>query len=181
MSVYLYKKAPIFHQISSYNYFVHSSSQKTFDSSDDLVVTPDFNPSKEGDNELYRYASVKLDKVKLDKPKFWGRRRQHRGKKVRSDKFKTRNEEFLGKEILKEGDREVIIGKLPVMVKSNSCWMKEAEKDDCEFDHGGIFFALCASSDKEVVDLMNCSNDEARIHNILFAFVRDTDEKCRTL
>ncbi|RDX82940.1 DNA-directed RNA polymerases IV and V subunit 2, partial [Mucuna pruriens] len=52
--------------------------------------------------------------------------------------FRRRNKEVLGKEILKEGDREVIIGKLPVMVKSDLCWMKDAEKDDGEFDHGGI-------------------------------------------
>jgi DNA-directed RNA polymerase-4/5 subunit 2 len=25
------------------------------------------------------------------------------------------------------------------MVKSDLCWMKEAEKGDCDFDHGGYF------------------------------------------
>jgi len=25
------------------------------------------------------------------------------------------------------------------MVKSDLCWMSEAEKGDCEFDHGGYF------------------------------------------
>lgn len=25
------------------------------------------------------------------------------------------------------------------MVKSDLCWMKGAEKGDCEFDHGGYF------------------------------------------
>ncbi|RDY01055.1 DNA-directed RNA polymerases IV and V subunit 2, partial [Mucuna pruriens] len=45
----------------------------------------------------------------------------------------------------------------------------------------GIFFTLGASSDEEVVDLIGCSNDEARIHNILFASVRDADKKCGAL
>jgi DNA-directed RNA polymerase beta subunit len=35
--------------------------------------------------------------------------------------------------------REITIGRLPVMVKSDLCWMSEAEKGDCEFDHGGYF------------------------------------------
>lgn len=60
-------------------------------------------------------------------------------KKVRSDKFKTGKEEFLDREIMKEDEREIIIGRLPVMVKSDLCWMKDAEKDDDEFDHGGYF------------------------------------------
>ncbi|RDX90451.1 hypothetical protein CR513_27691, partial [Mucuna pruriens] len=34
----------------------------TFDSSSDLVVAPNFDPSKKGDNEHYRYSFVKLDK-----------------------------------------------------------------------------------------------------------------------
>jgi len=59
-------------------------------------------------------------------------------KKIRSDKFKTGKEEYLDKEILKEDEKEIIVGRLPVMVKSDLCWMK-GEKDDCEFDHGGYF------------------------------------------
>jgi DNA-directed RNA polymerase beta subunit len=35
--------------------------------------------------------------------------------------------------------REITIGRLPVMVKFDLCWMREAEKGDCEFDHGGYF------------------------------------------
>lgn len=62
----------ISHQINSYNYFVDFGLQKTFDSFGDVVVTPGFDPSKKGDNEHYRYASVNFGKVKLDKPKFWG-------------------------------------------------------------------------------------------------------------
>ncbi|XP_027355281.1 DNA-directed RNA polymerases IV and V subunit 2 [Abrus precatorius] len=273
----------ISHQINSYNYFISTGLQSSFDSFGDLIVTPGFDPSKKGDNEHYRYASVKFGKVTLDKPKFWGgegnaqefkmlprharlQRMTYSSKmkinvqvqvyvpkKVRSDKFKTGKEEYLDREVLKEDNREIIIGRLPVMVKSDLCWMKGAEKDDCEFDHGGyflikgaektfiaqeqlylkrlwvlstpywmiacksqmkrnrmviklvgnsrieevkhgdkiltvyflsvevpvwiLFFALGLSSDKEVIDLIDCGNDDARIQNILSASVRDADEK----
>lgn len=36
-------------------------------------------------------------------------------------------------------EKEIIIGRIPVMVKSDLCWMKDAEKGDCDFDHGGYF------------------------------------------
>ena len=32
-----------------------------------------------------------------------------------------------------------------------------------------LFFALGVSSDKEIVDLIGCGNDDVRIQNILFA------------
>ncbi|RDX90443.1 DNA-directed RNA polymerase D subunit 2b, partial [Mucuna pruriens] len=97
-------------------------------------------------------------------------------KKVLSDKFKIENKESLDREILKKGDRE-----------SDSYWMKDVEKDDCEFDHGGcsslrdFFFTLDALSDEEVGGLIGCSNDEARIHNTLLTFVRDANKKCGAL
>lgn len=61
----------ISHQINSYNQFATSGLQNTFDSFGDLTVTPGFDPSKKGDNEHYRYASVKFGKVTLDRPMFW--------------------------------------------------------------------------------------------------------------
>ncbi|RDX65488.1 DNA-directed RNA polymerase D subunit 2b, partial [Mucuna pruriens] len=96
---------------------------ENFDSFGDLIVTPDFDPSEKGDNECYHYASVKLGKVYVPK-------------KIRGNKFKTENEESLDRKILKEGDREVIIGKLPIMVKFDLCWTKDAKRNNCEFDHG---------------------------------------------
>lgn len=41
-----------------------------------------------------------------------------------------------------------------------------------------LFFALGVSSDKEIVDLIDYGSGDARIHNILFASIRDADEKC---
>lgn len=38
-----------------------------------------------------------------------------------------------------QDNREIIIGRIPVMVKSELCWMNEVEKSDCDFDHGGYF------------------------------------------
>lgn len=60
-------------------------------------------------------------------------------KKVQSDKFKTGKEEYIDREIIMEEKREITFGRLPVMVKSDLCWMSDVEKGDCEFDHGGYF------------------------------------------
>ncbi|KAL8115864.1 hypothetical protein AgCh_022384 [Apium graveolens] len=60
-------------------------------------------------------------------------------KMVRSDKFKTGKEQYVDKAVCKEIREEIPIGTLPVMVKSDLCWMKNAKQDDCDFDHGGYF------------------------------------------
>lgn len=57
----------------------------------------------------------------------------------RSDKFKTGVDKFVEKTILNEYDTEVNFGRLPVMVKSDLCWMSTHEERDCEFDQGGYF------------------------------------------
>ncbi|KAF9599789.1 hypothetical protein IFM89_001735 [Coptis chinensis] len=56
-----------------------------------------------------------------------------------SDKFKTGKETYTQKVGISEEKKEVVIGRIPVMVGSNLCWMNGKEKDDCEFDHGGYF------------------------------------------
>lgn len=38
-----------------------------------------------------------------------------------------------------EDSREIAVGRLPVMVKSDICWTKEADKEDCDHDLGGYF------------------------------------------
>ncbi|GMH08007.1 hypothetical protein Nepgr_009847 [Nepenthes gracilis] len=174
-------------------------------------------------------------------------------KMVRSDKFKTGKEQYLHKEIVSNTESDVLVGRIPVMVKSDLCWMSEAEKGDCDFDHGGyfiikgaekvfiaqeqvclkrmwiskdpywkvsyrenkrkrvlvklvenpkaenikggekvlsvyflmievpiwiLFFAIGVSTDKEIVDLIDCNIDDGRINNILIASIHDADEKC---
>ncbi|CAI9273427.1 unnamed protein product [Lactuca saligna] len=47
--------------------------------------------------------------------------------------------ELIEKKVSLDDSREITIGRLPVMVKSDLCWMNEMEKGDCEFDYGGYF------------------------------------------
>ncbi|KAL4556666.1 hypothetical protein LXL04_034820 [Taraxacum kok-saghyz] len=59
---------------------------------------------------------------------------------VRSDKFKTGKEKYIDKKILETEEREVYIGRIPVMVNSDTCWMSGPDrKDDCDYDQGGYF------------------------------------------
>lgn len=58
---------------------------------------------------------------------------------VSSDKFKTGKDKYVDKVCINQDVRDVFIGRLPVMVNSDLCWMKEEQKRDCEFDHGGYF------------------------------------------
>ncbi|KAL6221924.1 hypothetical protein ACLB2K_005316 [Fragaria x ananassa] len=270
------------HQINSYNDFVENGIQRVFDSFGEIVVEPNYDPSKKG-NADWRFASIKFGKVTLSKPCFWGgsagdkeynmlprhARLQNMTYSARmsvnitvqvytqnlveSDKFKTGTEQLLDKKTLSTNSRDIIFGRIPVMVKSNLCWMKGVEKGDCEFDQGGYFiikgaektfiaqeqsclkrllitnsqgltvayrsevkrhrliirlsgisklenvegvekvlsvyfmsteipvwiwfFALGVSSDKEVIDLIDYGIEDASISNILFASIRDADER----
>lgn len=158
----------ISHQINSYNEFISHGLQHVFDSFGELNVDPGFDPSKKGDKD-WRYASVRFGKVTLDQPTFWGgegnvkefkmlprharlQRMTYSSKikvevhvqiyiqkLVRSDKFKTGKEQYVDKESVMEDSREITVGRLPVMVKSDICWMKGADKGDCDYDLGGYF------------------------------------------
>ncbi|KAL1089681.1 hypothetical protein V6Z11_D07G037500 [Gossypium hirsutum] len=119
----------------------------------------------EGD---WRHARVKFGKVTVERPTFWAvtggnelnmlprharlqnmtyssrmkvtvELQVYTAKSVKSDKFKTGREEIVEEEIVHQDNREIIIGRIPVMVKSELCWMNEVEKSDCDFDHGGYF------------------------------------------
>ncbi|GLT85243.1 hypothetical protein SLE2022_034370 [Rubroshorea leprosula] len=158
----------ISHQINSYNHFIRNGLQKVFDSFGKMDIEPGFDPSKKGEDGEWRYASVTFGRVSLDRPAIWtgsGGSEQkllprharlqnityssrmkvnvtfqvYTKKLVRSDKFKTGREQFLENDVLFNEEREIIIGRIPVMVRSELCWMHEAEKDDCDFDHGGYF------------------------------------------
>ncbi|KAF8379100.1 hypothetical protein HHK36_028529 [Tetracentron sinense] len=58
---------------------------------------------------------------------------------MKSDKFKTGKEKYLHKEVKSTDKRDVVIGRIPVMVRSDICWMNDLDKGDCDFDHGGYF------------------------------------------
>ncbi|KAK9061257.1 hypothetical protein SSX86_018437 [Deinandra increscens subsp. villosa] len=47
--------------------------------------------------------------------------------------------EHVSKKVLLEDSRDITIGRLPVMVKSDLCWMSDSKKGDCDFDYGGYF------------------------------------------
>ncbi|KAF4348957.1 hypothetical protein CsatB_008552 [Cannabis sativa] len=157
----------ISHQINSYNDFIRNGAKRVFESFGELTVEPGYDPSKK--TEIWRYASVRFGEVRLVQPTFWGgsakdkeynmlprhARLQNMTYSSRiyvtvnievytqemtsSDKFKTGKAQYLDKKVVSSESKEVMIGKIPVMVKSDLCWMKEAEKDDCDFDRGGYF------------------------------------------
>uniref|UniRef100_A0A1D1YSW2 DNA-directed RNA polymerase subunit beta n=1 Tax=Anthurium amnicola TaxID=1678845 RepID=A0A1D1YSW2_9ARAE len=173
---------------------------------------------------------------------------------VRSDKFKTGKEQCVNikSRVLIEDTREILMGSIPVMVKSNLCWLHKLGKSDCPFDVGGyflikgmekvfiaqerrcssrlwvsdkpswkvqyqsqfkkkrvyvgleeaskscdfsgkktiticflyatmpiwiMFFALGASSDKEILQMINIDDSDARLVNILLSTIRNADEQ----
>lgn len=53
--------------------------------------------------------------------------------------FKIGKEQFVEKEVTRNKDKDVVVGRIPIMVKSNLCWMSEAEKGDSDFGLGGYF------------------------------------------
>ncbi|KAJ6763019.1 DNA-DIRECTED RNA polymerase I SUBUNIT 2 [Salix purpurea] len=147
----------ISHQINSYNAFINSGLQRVFDSFGEVAVEPGYDTSKQKDGE-WRRASVRLGKVTLDRPSFWGgtssdaehnmfprharlqymtysaRMKIHVNVLVytqtagRSDKFKTGIDKVVQKNVVHTENREIIIGRMPVMVKSYLCWLTTVEK-----------------------------------------------------
>ncbi|OMO69360.1 hypothetical protein COLO4_29107 [Corchorus olitorius] len=174
----------ISHQLNSYNDFIKYGLQKTFDSLGEFEIQPGYDPSKKGDGD-WRHAKVKFGKVSLERPTFWAvsggtelnmlprharlqnmtyaakmkvevELKVYTKKIVKSDKFKTGREEIREEEIVYEDKREISIGRLPVMVKSDLCWMSEVEKADCDFDHGGYF--LIKGAEKAYTGRRKCDN-----------------------
>lgn len=161
----------ISHQINSYNDFIKKGIQNVFDSLGEINVQPGYDPS--GNETVRRYASIKLGKVTLERPKFWAGEnfstesgteylillpKHARLQNItyssrmsvqiqfqvysqdmdKSEALET-GKEHLSKKVLLEDNRDITIGRLPVMVKSDLCWMSDLNKGDCEFDYGGYF------------------------------------------
>ncbi|KAJ6693317.1 hypothetical protein OIU85_004118 [Salix viminalis] len=134
----------ISHQINSYNAFINSGLQRVFDSFGEVAVEPGYDTSKQKDGE-WRRASVRLGKVTLNRPSFWGgtssdaehnmffrharlqnmtysaRMKIHVNVQVytqtvgRSDKCKTGIDKVDQKNVVHTENREIIIGRMPVM------------------------------------------------------------------
>jgi DNA-directed RNA polymerase IV and V subunit 2 len=45
----------------------------------------------------------------------------------------------MGRKVLHDETKEIMIGRLPVMVRSVLCWLNTRDKGDCLFDSGGYF------------------------------------------
>lgn len=57
----------------------------------------------------------------------------------KSDKAKTGKDTHVYKRGIIKETKQVNIGLLPVMVKSNLCWLHRLQENDCQFDYGGYF------------------------------------------
>jgi DNA-directed RNA polymerase beta subunit len=57
----------------------------------------------------------------------------------KSDKAKTGNDKFGYKRNIINETYYINIGRLPVMVMSNLCWLHKLKESDCQFDSGGYF------------------------------------------
>lgn len=99
--------------------------------------------------------SLKISYLKYDMICFLVIYQVYTAKSVKSDKFKTGREEFVEEEVVYQDNRDIIIGRIPVMVRSDLCWMNEVEKADCDFDHGGYF--LIKGTEKVNVTFLICS------------------------
>ncbi|XWS72757.1 hypothetical protein CRYUN_Cryun02cG0068400 [Craigia yunnanensis] len=157
----------ISHQLNSYNDFIKYGLQKTFDSFGEFVIHSGYDPSKKGEGD-WRHARVRFGKVTVEQPTFWAvtggnelsmlprhARLQnmtyssrmkvnvdlqvYTAKSVKSDKFKTGRVEIVEEDIVYSDNRDIIIGRIPVMVRSDLCWLNEVDKADCDYDDGGYF------------------------------------------
>ncbi|BAB02021.1 DNA-dependent RNA polymerase II [Arabidopsis thaliana] len=115
----------ISHQLNSYNFFIEHGLQNVFESFGDILVEPSFDVIKKKDGD-WRYATVFKKIV------------------IKHDKFKTGQDEYVEKEILDVKKQDILIGSIPVMVKSVLCKTSEKGKENCKkgncaFDQGGYF------------------------------------------
>ncbi|WVZ94879.1 LOW QUALITY PROTEIN: hypothetical protein U9M48_040715, partial [Paspalum notatum var. saurae] len=155
------------HQINSYNAFVSHGLQELFDSIGQITVEPDYDPSKkDGD---WKHATIKFGRVELEEPVFMvenGDLEQqdlklkpghaHLQKMtyasrmnvemtvqvyilVESEKAKTGKDMHVHRRDIVKETKKVSIGMLPMMVKSNLCWLHKLQESDCQFDYGGYF------------------------------------------
>ncbi|CAI0405806.1 unnamed protein product [Linum tenue] len=159
----------ISHQINSYNDFISNGLQRVFDSFGEILIEPGYDPSKRGDGEWrhasVKFGKVTVEKptfwaesdsekmerkllprdARLQNMTYAARIKVevtfqvYTPKLIGSDKFKTGKDKILEKVIQNNETEEIVIGSLPVMVKSDLCWMKTEEKLDCDFDQGGYF------------------------------------------
>ncbi|KAK3122831.1 hypothetical protein QOZ80_8AG0618940 [Eleusine coracana subsp. coracana] len=155
------------HQINSYNDFISHELQELIDSLGEISVEPDYDPSKKAGP--WKHATVKFGRVELGEPEFLvensdlddetlklkpkharlqrmtyaSRMKVEMTVEVyslkQSDKAKTGEDTHVYKSVIIKETKQVNIGLLPVMVKSNLCWLHKLEESECQFDYGGYF------------------------------------------
>ncbi|RDX68614.1 DNA-directed RNA polymerases IV and V subunit 2, partial [Mucuna pruriens] len=133
-------------------------------------------PHRKGINKHHHHISVKFSKVAYNSETQDEVRVQvYVLKKVRSGEPEAMEEESLNREILKEDDREIIIGRMFVMVKTDLCRAKGIKWGNHECDHEnhpllkGTEKTLVAQNQLYlkrpwIVSVIGCSNDDARTH-----------------
>nr|GEV33554.1 DNA-directed RNA polymerases IV and V subunit 2-like [Tanacetum cinerariifolium] len=156
------------HQINSYNDFLKYGIHNVFDSLGEINVQPGHHDPS-GSETVRKYATVKFDNVTLEKPMFRADSEsgtedlvllpkharlqnitysarikvqmhlQVYTQEVAENETPETGKEHVEKKVLFEDSSETTIGRLPVMVKSDLCWMSDMGKGDCDFDHGGYF------------------------------------------
>ncbi|KAL6840837.1 hypothetical protein ACP4OV_029363 [Aristida adscensionis] len=155
------------HQINSYNEFISHGLQELFDSHREVTVEPDYDPSNKAG--AWRHATIKFGKVELDAPLLSVDDNDLEMEAVKmnptharlqkmtyssqikvdmtvqvyslaeSDKAKTGKDSYVRRRDIRTETKQVTIGMLPVMVKSNLCWLHRHQESDCQFDSGGYF------------------------------------------
>ncbi|XP_062190987.1 DNA-directed RNA polymerases IV and V subunit 2-like [Phragmites australis] len=155
------------HQINSYNDFVSHGLQELFDSLGEITVEPDYDPSNKAGS--WRHATIKFGRVELEEPQFSVNNNDLEVEKLKlkprharlqkmtyssrmkvemtvqvyslngSDKDKTGKDTYVRRRDIMTETQQVTIGMLPVMVKSNLCWLHRLHESDCQFDSGGYF------------------------------------------
>lgn len=70
----------------------------------------------------------------------------------KSDKAKTGKDTYVHRRDIMTETKRVSMGLLPVMVKSNLCWLHKLQESDCQFDAGGYF--LIKGTEKVLPDMI---------------------------
>ncbi|XP_020519928.1 DNA-directed RNA polymerases IV and V subunit 2 isoform X1 [Amborella trichopoda] len=162
----------ISHQLNSYNDFVAYGIHEAIRSLGEFHVDPEYNPSFKGSG--WKYASVKFENVSVDRPTYMDQhgeicelkpkqaRLQHITYSSRvtadvttkvylreikkTDKYKTGREQYVDVNVISETkEKDVLVGRIPVMVKSNLCYLHGLKPEvlirqgECPLDFGGYF------------------------------------------
>ncbi|KAG0497621.1 hypothetical protein HPP92_002312 [Vanilla planifolia] len=159
----------ISHQINSYNEFVRHGLQELFNSLGEVTVEPDYNPQDAKGDGVWKHATISFGKVRLEQPSFWVEKGDIEEQELKltpkharlqnmtyssqmkvkvrvqvyvhrvNDKAKTGTDAGVHKMVVEDNEREIVFGRLPVMVRSDLCWLQKKGKSDCFFDPGGYF------------------------------------------